>query len=193
VAEHLPQLLMRRPTLDGLADPVPPDGYALRPFRDGDEPGWCRVMDLAFEWEPGKADFDELMRGDACYAPDRVKLAVAADGTVAATASCWIAPQYGADVRMLHWVATHPDHAGRRLGYQVSLAVLHHARAEGCAAAMLLTDDFRTAALKTYLTMGFEPVCTHTSHPERWRLILGRLGRPGHFASQLTAPLAKFD
>lgn len=189
MAENLPQLLMQRPTLRGLAPARAPDGYHLRPFRDGDEAGWCRVMDLAFEWEPGHADFDKLMRREPCYHPDRVKLALADDGTVAATASCWKVPKYGDHVRMLHWVGTHPAHAGRGLGYQVSLAALHHALGEGCTAMMLLTDDYRTGALKTYLGMGFEPVCTHPSHPERWRMILNRLGQPGDFA----APLVSFD
>ena len=141
MSESLPQLLMRHPTLEGLGAPSAPNGYVLRPFRDGDEEGWCRVMDLAFGWEPGRADFDQMMRRDPCYAPDRVKLAVAANGTVAATASCWIDPKHGPDVRWLHWVATHPDHAGRGLGYQVSLVALHHARAEDCTAALLLTEE----------------------------------------------------
>lgn len=197
MAEHLPQLLMRRPTLDGLETPTPPPGYELRPFRPGDETTWCRVMDLAFEWEPGKASFDDLMRSDRNYADDRVKLAVstlgASAGAVVATASCWVVPKYGPQARMLHWVATHPDHGGRGLGYQVSLLALHHALGEGCSQAFLLSDDFRTAALKTYLRMGFEPVCTHTSHAERWRLILRRLNRPEDFATQLASPLESFD
>jgi len=197
VAGNLPQLLMRRPTLDDLEPLTAPAGYALRSFRPGDEASWGRVMDRAFEWEPGKAVFDELMRSDPCYADERVKVAVTTDsaaaGTVAATASCWVVPKYGPQARMLHWVATHPDHAGLGLGYQVSLAVLHHALAEGCTQIFLLTDDFRTAALVTYLRMGFEPVYTHPSHPERWRLILKRFGRPEDFRTQLASPLESFD
>lgn len=191
--ENLPQLLMRLPTLDGLESPSTPKGYELRPFRPGDEPGWCLTMDRAFEWETGKADFDELMRSDPCYSDERVKLAVVVRGPVVATASCWVVPKYGPEARMLHWVATRPDQASRGLGHQVSLAALHHAVGEGCTRAYLLTDDFRTAALKTYLRMGFEPVCTHASHPDRWRLILQRLEYREDFASQLASPLVSFD
>ena len=193
MAGNLPQLLMRRPALQGLPPPQVPDGYVLRPFRDGDEAGWGQVMDRAFEWEPGHADFSRLMRADEVFAPERVKLVLAVSGQVVATASCWPVARYGPRNRMLHWVATHPDHAGRGLGFQVSLAALHHAAGEGCRTMTLLTDDFRTAALKTYLHMGFEPLCTHSSHPERWRLILRRLGRPGDYAAHLAAPLTRFD
>lgn len=35
-------------------------------------------MDRAFEWDAGKAGFDALMRGDECYADERVKVKRAA-------------------------------------------------------------------------------------------------------------------
>ena len=174
----LPQLVMRRPRLDDLPDAVPPPGYAVRCFEEGDQAGWSEAMERAFEWEPGQADFEVMMRSDSAYAPERVKMVVAASGQVAATASCWPAPAHGDHCRTLHWVATHPDHGGRRLGCLVSLAALHHAAAEGCRAMALLTDDYRDGALKTYLRMGFVPVLTHRSHADRWRLILKRLAWP---------------
>jgi hypothetical protein len=35
-------------------------------------------------------------------------------------------------------------------------------------AAVLDTDDFRQAAVKTYLRLGFRPWITHRSHLVRW-------------------------
>ena len=57
----LPQLVMRRSRLDDLPEPIPPPGYAVRSFEEGDQAGWNETMDLAFEWEPGHADFEKMM------------------------------------------------------------------------------------------------------------------------------------
>lgn len=177
VSEALPQLVMRRPYLNDLPEPVLPPGYQLRCFEEGDEVGWNDLMKLAFEWDPGQADFETMMRSNSAYAPQRVKI-VTTQGQIVATASCWSAARFDDDHRSLHYVATHPDHRSRRLGFQVSLAAMHHAVSEGAHFMVLLTDDFRDAAIKTYVRMGFVPLNTHRSHPERWRLIQGRLGLP---------------
>lgn len=177
VSEGLPQLVMRRPRLDDLTEAVTPPGYEIRSFIEGDQSGWDEVLALAFDWEPGQADFETVMRSDAAFTPERVKVVVTAQGQVVATASCWPVPKFDDDHRSLHYVAVHPDHQGLRLGYQISLAAMHQAVAEGGQSMVLLTDDFRDAAIKTYLRMGFVPVHAHRSHSERWRLIQGRLGR----------------
>ena len=190
MAESLPQLLMRRPHLTALPAIEAPEGFSLRSFRPGDQAGWNQVMDLAFEREPGRSDFDREMAADPVYRPERVKLAVTDAGEVVATASAWESAQHGLEHGMLHWVATHPEYTGRRLGYWVSVAALRHSADEGRSAGLLLTDDFRTGALKTYLRLGFQPLCTHTSHPERWRLILNRLGMIGQYGEALSGPLA---
>ncbi len=177
MSEGLPQLVMRRPRLDDLPEPAPPPGYEIRDFKEGDQEGWNEVMELAFEWEPGQADFETMMRSDSAYQPGRVKVVVTPQGRVVATASCWSVVKLDDDHRSLHYVATHPDHRGRRLGHLVSLAAMHQAVAEGGRSMELLTDDFRDAAIKTYLRMGFVPVYSHQSHSERWSLIQRRLGR----------------
>jgi mycothiol synthase len=176
MSQALPQLVMRRSRLDDLPEAVPPPGYQIRSFEESDESGWNEVLWLAFEWEPGQGDFETIMRSHSAYDPERVKVVVTEQGQVVATASCWSAAKFDDDHRMLHYVAVHPEHRGHRLGHIVSLAAMHHAVAEGAHSMALLTDDFRDAAIKTYLRMGFVPLVTHRSHPERWRLIEGRLG-----------------
>lgn len=176
MSEGLPQLVMRRPHLDDLPEPILPPGYQLRCFEEGDQVGWSELIELAFEWESGQADFETMMRSHSAYAPERIKVVVTPQGQIVATASCWSAARFDDDHRSLHYVASHPDHRGGRLGFLVSLAAMHHAVAEGARAMVLLTDDFRDTAIKTYLRMGFVQLCTHRSHLERWRLIQGRLG-----------------
>jgi len=189
MAENLPQLLMRRPDLTGLPPLGVPEGFSLRSFRDGDQAGWNRVMDLAFEREPGHSDYDQEMAADPVYLPERVKLAVTDAGDVVATASAWESARHGLEHGMLHWVAVHPEYAGQRLGLWVSVAALQYSAREGRRAGLLLTDDFRTGALKTYLRLGFHPLCNHQSHPDRWRLILSRLGMSGQYEECISGPL----
>jgi mycothiol synthase len=157
----------------------------LRSFRDGDQAGWNAVLTLSFERQPGEMDFDRMMAADAAFRPERVKLIVDGDDEVAATASCWLDARFGEHTAMLHYVACHPDHSGQQLGTQVSLAVLHHAIAEGRQRTALFTDDYRIAAIKTYLRMDFEPRIGHRSHPKRWRRILEDLDWPQRFESIL--------
>ncbi len=181
---------MRRPHLADLPKVELPSGYLLRDFRDGDEGAWACILAASFESEPGSFHFGRMMAACPCYQPDRVKLVFGEAGEPAATASCWEDARVGAGSAILHWVGTHPQHSGRRLGYWVSLAVLHHAFTLRCRVAYLRTDDLRTAALKTYLRMDFEPVCSHTSHADRWRRVLQRLDYPvDRFEHILNGPL----
>lgn len=193
MAEKLPQLLMRRPHLQDLPAPLVPAGYLLRHFRPGDETGWNRLMDVAFERRSGQSDFAQEMASDDPYRPERVKLVLDEGGNIVATASCWRSPRYPVGSAMLHWVGADPTHGGQGLGTAVSLEALHQGLAEDCTQAFLLTDDFRAAALKTYLRLAFEPVVTHESHRRRWQMILAGLSWPEGFAAVLAGPLESFE
>ena len=123
------------------------------------------------------------MAGNKHFRPERIWFIVADDGRSAATASCWATEDH--DRRDVHMVGTHPNFGGKKLGYLVSLAVMHQAVREGCTYMTLLTDDCRHGALKTYLRLGFQPFVSHESHPERWRKVLDRLNWPERFESIL--------
>ncbi len=191
--ETQPQLLMRRPHLRNLPAPLLPADYQLRYFLPGDEAGWNALMDKAFERRRGQSDYSREMISDEPYRPERVKLVLADSGEIVATASCWRSPRYPADSAVLHWVGADPAHGGRGLGTAVSLEALHQGVAEGCTRAFLLTDDVRTAALKTYLRLAFEPVLTHDSHRQRWQTILDQFSWPEPFTARLAGPLESFE
>jgi mycothiol synthase len=75
------------------------------------------------------------------------------------------------------WIAVHPQHAGRRLGYIVTAVAVAKAIEWEKRPIYLLTDDFRLPALKTYLKLGFTPDMGHASYAKRWRRIFAELGR----------------
>ncbi|MDR3689213.1 MAG: hypothetical protein P4L46_07535, partial [Fimbriimonas sp.] len=57
-----------------------------------------------------------------------------------------------------------------------TVQVVVEAAAAGKRDIRLTTDDFRLAAIQTYLNLGFEPDMWHESHPGRWAAILQELG-----------------
>ena len=186
-----PQLCMRRSSLGGLGQVVPPVGYSIRTSRDGDAAHWARIVRESFE-EDGytAAYFESRMKGDEAYRPDRVFFVCAPDGPPCATASAYRRDSFGPHTGYLHYVAVCPEHAGRKLGFAVSLAVLHKFRAEQLSCAVLQTDDFRLPAVKTYLRLGFVPSIVHDNQPARWAAVYVQLGiaPPPRYDRQPAAP-----
>ncbi len=65
---------------------------------------------------------------------------------------------------------------GRKLGRAVCARVLQYLKENGCTQIVLTTDDFRIPAIKTYLSLGFQPVQNNEEMRRRWGAILSRLG-----------------
>jgi len=169
-----PQLVMRAP-LANLPDCAVAASYSIKCFEPGDDYYWEEIIRDSFG-DPG-ASFDEMMRSDASYRPERV-LFVCFDRMPVATASAWYRPEWGENTGYLHMVGTHSSHRGKGLGFQASLAALHRMAAEGRTWAVLQTDDFRIPAVKTYLKLGFEPLIVHENQPKRWKDVFSAIGRP---------------
>lgn len=169
----LPQLLMRRDDLAGLPPVEPPPGVAIRRAGADDAAAIAACLSTAFgePWDVARVERDLLRH------PEVIATVVAVlDGAVVATASAAWQPARFGDAGVLHWVAALPGHGGKGLGGLVSLAALRHCAAEGLVAAMLLTDDARIPAIRTYRRLGFRPFHHHRSHPERWRAVLAAIG-----------------
>jgi len=174
-----PQLCMRRPTLDDLPEIVLADGYSLRASREGDGRHWARILREAFRDESfDESRFDREMKAHPAYRPERIFFVCAPGGLPCGTASAYRQEQFGKDTGYLHWIGVCPAHRGKRLGEAASLAALHRFRFEGLSAAVLQTDDFRLAAIKTYLRLGFLPLVQHESHPARWAAVRAEVGMP---------------
>lgn len=171
----MPQLAMRRENVLDLPPLLLPEGYILRPSREGDAHYWVTILNESFNNAWTDDDFDRIMVQDPAYSPDRILFICAPDGVPCAVAAAYRTkenPENG----YLHYVGCRPCHAGKKLGMLVSLACLYKFREEGCDAVTLQTDDFRLAAIKTYLRLGFHPVIVHENQHERWKAIFAMLG-----------------
>ena len=180
------QLFMRRPSLDDLPTIPPlPLGYRLRIAGRDDAGALAAIMASAFgpEWTAGH------VRERLLDPPDVIRtwMILARDGS-AATASTRLLPDAYPGSGYLHWVGTHQDHRGKRLGAIVTLAVLHDFREMGCRDAVLETDPPRLPAIRTYLNLGFRPEYRAAGHDLVWTGILRRIG--SYHAASDKMPLA---
>lgn len=166
-----PQLRMRLEDVSTLSQPDPPAGAHVRRATDDDAVGLARCLSLAFtdSWDVVR------VRSALLDAPEVVSTwVVEAEGEIVATASLAHDANHP-DAGVLHWVAALPSHAGQGLGSMVSVAALRTCADIGKRAAVLLTDDRRLAAIRTYRRLGFMPLHTDPSHAERWRTIMAAL------------------
>jgi len=171
----LPQLVMQRPSLETLPPVQLPQDYSLRHFRPGDEEHWQHIIAGAFN---RNLSFAAIMQADSAYRPERV-LFICRDDIPVATTSAWVRILNDRPTGYIHYVGTRPEHTGHKLGMLASLAALHHMKAEGFNAAILQTDDYRLAAIKTYLRLGFHPYIMHIDQYERWQKIFAQLDPSG--------------
>ncbi len=91
------------------------------------------------------------------------------------------------DLGVLGWVMTHPEMRGHHLGKSVSVACMHRLYQEGYRTFSLLSDDFRVAALKTYLDLGWKPWLYMKDMKERWEKVAEMLGRNFNLINCLSA------
>lgn len=147
-----------------------PKDYKLRSFREGDEKMYVELMRKAGfkDWSAGQVQ--SILNNP--LSPDGVYF-IAFDGKLVATACALDRTSKnkrdaGDRIGELGWLACNPAHRGKHLGKVVCAAVLNHFLSHNYCSIFLLTDDWRLAATKTYLELGFEPVVDTTEMRRRW-------------------------
>lgn len=164
-------------------EPTPiPDGYDFHVWhRGGDETldfatykrAWIE-MRAAEGIEPITNWFPIVY--DDPRVPDDGFFTVLCRGELVAT-SCIQLGEHTPDSATVHAVAASPSHKGKRLGRIITEAVMLQAHRRGIERVYLTTDDWRIAAVKIYLDLGFRPVLWDTDMRERWQKLLVQLDR----------------
>ena len=174
---HSTRLFMRRPWLDDLPPfPSLSEDYVLRRGVHADLPALATLLTCAFDevWD------EERVRRTLLDAPDVEATYVVARGDLlVATASARLMPEHYPGSGYLHWVGADPTHHGKGLGMLVNLRVLQHFQEAGLRDAVLETQDFRVAAVRSYLRIGFVPEYHYGDAGEtlRWARLLPRIVR----------------
>ena len=152
------------------------EGFSLRTVLDSELE---QYNELRCSVEFPAWDVEMLQKYRKKVLPDGMKIVIEnASGRFAASAGAETTdmPEFP-ELGVLGWVMTHPDMRGHHLGRSVSVAAMHRLYQEGYRAFSLLTDDFRDAALKTYLDLGWQPWLYLDDMEGRWRAIAEKLGR----------------
>lgn len=170
------RLLMSRPNLSNIPilPPLMP-GYTLQPLH-GEEAleSLATTLSLAFDY-PRNVN---IIRAKLLEAPDvKAVYVITWNNIVVATASSRYLPERFPDAGYVHWVGTHPGHVRKGLAWALAIHLLQDFASRHYKCAVLETEDFRIAAIKTYFKLGFIPVydVLDEDHRDRWSAICQKL------------------
>lgn len=168
------QLTMKLLALTDYHVPALPEGYELTTLNpETDIQDWIETCAEGLNtgaWT--EETFRKNMLETEGLCAERIYV-VKHEGKVIATATAW--PLYGPRGN-LHMVAARPEYRGKHLGSIVVGAALKWLDEQGFTDIRLSTDDFRLAAIKTYLNYGFLPILSDVDMPGRWKAIYEKLG-----------------
>ena len=150
-------------------------GYLMRTYHSGDEDHFFKLMKLA-----GWSDWDEqrLEPWFRRLLPEGWIMVIhQVSGQMVASCMALRSEAYSSGGE-LGWLAGDPSHSGKELGLAVSAAVTARFIEEGYRIIHLYSEDYRLAALKIYLRLGYVPFLYMKETTDRWSVICDRLRWP---------------
>lgn len=153
-----------------------PAGYRLHFGRPGDEPHFFQLM-ARVGW-PGW-DAAHFQRWQPRIVPQGWFVVVhePTQGIVASAMALRDEKEFSCQGGELGWVSCDPAHRGKGLGAAVSAAATARLLQEGFSHIHLYTEEWRLAALKLYLRLGYAPLLYAPDMPERWCSVCAAVGR----------------
>lgn len=137
-----------------------PEGYTIRTYQPGDEDAWAALMcSVGEQTSPvdAKAEFIQRYLANETLT-ERIFFAVDREGTVVGTAIAW-----DDGLRVLHWLAVHPEHQGKGLGKALCQTALRLFRREDNSLPVYLhTQPWSWKAILLYISLGFKLQPTDT-------------------------------
>lgn len=153
-----------------------PKDYIVRPLAQTDSVDeYIELMHKAGFSRWGHGTFNNEVRGENTLGVF-VVYNIPEKKIVAAALSMIRKDKSGSSVGELGWVAGDPAHKRKHIGLSVCTVAVQKLLSLGMTHVFLKTDDFRLAAIKTYLKMGFLPVFFTNKTLLRWRMVQYALG-----------------
>lgn len=162
--------------LDVVPVPCLPTNYKLRTYRDGDDEALFELLESDGEgmdhraWQEYR---DTLLPNGLFVIEDSARCLVATAGAVHNPNAARYYFPFGGELGYL--IVAQP-HRRRGLGRAVCLAVVQRLLSAGYNSIRLCVQEHREAAIRNYLSIGFEPFLHSHETEERWKRICEQLG-----------------
>ena len=174
------QLKMYRFSTTPLTERTLPEGYSYEFFR-GDEEQINDWLDICSHGLIGDGGDAGIFHGFLTNYPDCIPendtfFVVDPDGRRVATST---SIKHADGDGYVHMVANRTECRGLGIGHAMLYFGVKILLDRGCGKIWLTTDDWRLAAIKTYLDGGFRPVMWHDDESnmrERWDRVIAELG-----------------
>ena len=174
------QLVMQAEIANAKTTAILPEGYAFVKFNGTAQEvaDWKAIMaeSPALGHEDPETNYRELILNYAnCVPTQDIWFIVNADGERVASITT-ITQSNG--LGYVHMVKAKADQRGKGLGHALTRHALGEFASRGVKSVRLTTDDFRLAAIKTYLDAGFVPVIVEDPESDmeaRWTSVLENL------------------
>lgn len=171
----MPNIVMRRDNLEDLPDLslYPTPRRIIRPLQKeslAEKEALSTLLKAAFpdhEWEIENVEKALVKEPNV-----GIIFVVEEDDAFLATASVLLEPENHPNTGIVHWVGSHPDYRGQKLGLLVTLATLHEFLRQGLQDAILRTQEFRLPAIRTYQNLGFRPEHINPDDAETWQRVM---------------------
>ena len=173
--EQVPQLRLGFTRFDDVPEPTLPDGYGLRTFRPGDEDAWIAILNTADFGVWDRARLGRMLSGDRAPMPYEGIFFATKDDRPVGVACTFFYRDVDPSAAEIGWVAVLPEHQGQRLARTICAAALCFIQDRAYKYAFLKTEHYRTAAIKTYLALGFQPEIVDPAQVAWWAEFLRSL------------------
>lgn len=165
------------PDIDAISRSVPYP-YRLRTYQAGDEAAWAQLMvagDLG-SWDVERVVSELTGVAWPQFDPQGLFMLVTPNDELVGSACAWLTRPEETVTGTLHMVCVAPKHRGHGLGRYVCTAVLARFRDRGFRETALVTQTYRTAAVRLYLKLGFRPVYREPDAKARWAGVFDQIG-----------------
>lgn len=155
-------------SLDDLPLTAAPEGVTIRSFTPGDEDGWRRVNNAAFDWHPEQGsqtpeDFAEITQAPD-FDPDSVILAIRDDRVIGFHQTKLSDTDDEGRLGEVYVVGVDPSIHAKGVGKALTIKGMRRMVAAGARAIELYVESDNAPALGLYERLGFHVAVAHVSY-----------------------------
>ncbi|HCG56609.1 MULTISPECIES: mycothiol synthase [Brevibacterium] len=155
-------------SLDDLPQTSAPDGITIRSFAPGDEDGWRRVNNAAFDWHPEQGsqtpeDFAEITQAPD-FDPDSVILAIRDDQIIGFHQTKLTDSDVEGRLGEVYVVGVDPSIHAKGVGKALTIEGMRRMVAAGANVIELYVESDNAPALGLYERLGFHVAVAHVSY-----------------------------